>query len=53
MCGSFTRKGRPFSLTKRFNLATLPASWTGTYYTATTARYIVPKPDREINYHNN
>lgn len=49
----FYAEGQTFFTYKRFNLATLPASWTGTYYTATTARYIVPKPDREINYHNN
>ncbi|MCK7556324.1 RagB/SusD family nutrient uptake outer membrane protein [Chitinophaga sedimenti] len=49
----FYAEGQTFYTYKRFNVTTLPASWTYTYYSATAARYLVPKPDREINYHNN
>jgi hypothetical protein len=49
----FYAEGQTFFTYKRYNVTTLPASWTAAYYTATTARYLVPKPDREINYHNN
>lgn len=49
----FYAEGQTFFAYKRFNVTTLPASWTYTYYTGNTARYVVPKPDREINYHNN
>ncbi|WP_295116536.1 RagB/SusD family nutrient uptake outer membrane protein [uncultured Chitinophaga sp.] len=49
----FYAEGQTFFAYKRFNVLALPQSWTATYYTATSARYIVPKPDREINYHNN
>lgn len=46
-------EGQTFFTYKRLNVSTLPASWTAAYYTGTVARYVVPKPDREINYHNN
>jgi hypothetical protein len=48
----FYAEGQTFFTYKRYNVATLPASWTAAYYTATSTRYIVPKPDREFNYHN-
>ena len=48
----FYAEGQTFFTYKRYNVTTLPASWTAVYYSATTARYLVPKPDREINYHN-
>jgi hypothetical protein len=48
----FYAEGQTFFTYKRYNVTTLPASWTATYYQGTPARYIVPKPDREINYHN-
>lgn len=48
----FYAEGQTFFTYKRYNVATLPASWTAAYYTATAARYIVPKPDREYNYLN-
>lgn len=49
----FYAEGQTFFAYKRFNVTTLPASWTATFYNGTTDRYVVPKPDREINYHNN
>jgi hypothetical protein len=49
----FYAEGQTFFTYKRYKVTTLPASWTAAYYTATSARYLVPKPDREINYHNN
>jgi hypothetical protein len=49
----FYAEGQTFFTYKRYNVTTLPASWTASFYSGTTARYIVPKPDREINYHNN
>lgn len=48
----FYAEGQTFFTYKRYNVTTLPASWTAAYYNATPVRYIVPKPDREINYHN-
>ncbi|UYQ91168.1 RagB/SusD family nutrient uptake outer membrane protein [Chitinophaga horti] len=48
----FYAEGQTFFTYKRFNLANLPANWTYVYYNGSAARYIVPKPDREINYHN-
>lgn len=48
----FYAEGQSFFTYKRYNVTTLPASWTAAYYNATPARYIVPKPDREYNYHN-
>ncbi|RBQ07900.1 RagB/SusD family nutrient uptake outer membrane protein [Pedobacter miscanthi] len=42
-------EGQSFFTYKRYNVTTLPASWTSVYYNATPAKYIVPKPDREIN----
>lgn len=49
----FYAEGQSFFTYKRFNLTTLPASWTYTYYNAKPTKYLVPKPDREINYNNN
>jgi hypothetical protein len=49
----FYAEGQTFFTYKRYNVSTLPASWTSAYYNATPARYIVPKPDREITYNNN
>lgn len=49
----FYGEGQTFFAYKRYNVATLPSSWTYSYFTGNTARYIVPKPDRELNYHNN
>jgi hypothetical protein len=49
----FYAEGQSFFTYKRFNLTTLPASWTYTYYNVKPAKYLVPKPDREINYNNN
>jgi hypothetical protein len=48
----FYAEGQTFFTYKRYNVTTLPASWTAAFYQGTTARYVVPKPDREINYHN-
>ncbi|RAJ08628.1 putative outer membrane starch-binding protein [Chitinophaga skermanii] len=48
----FYAEGQTFFTYKRLNIATLPASWTASYYTGSAARYVVPKPDREINYNN-
>ncbi|MBV7529647.1 RagB/SusD family nutrient uptake outer membrane protein [Chitinophaga sp. sic0106] len=48
----FYGEGQTFFTYKRYNVTTLPASWTYSYYTGTPARYVVPKPDREINYNN-
>jgi len=48
----FYAEGQTFFTYKRYNVTTLPASWTAAYYSATTARYLPPKPDREINYNN-
>ncbi|RFS19228.1 RagB/SusD family nutrient uptake outer membrane protein [Chitinophaga silvatica] len=52
-CREFYAEGQSFFTYKRFNLTTLPANWTAAYFTGNAARYVVPKPDREINYHNN
>ena len=49
----FYAEGQTFFAYKRYNVTTLPASWTYTFYQGTPARYVVTKPDREINYHNN
>lgn len=48
----FFAEGQAFFTYKRYNVTTLPASWTANFFSGTPARYIVPKPDREINYHN-
>lgn len=52
-CREFYAEGQTFFTYKRYNVTALPASWTYTYYSATPARYIVPKPDRELNFNNN
>jgi hypothetical protein len=49
----FYAEGQSFFTFKRFNLTTLPSGWTYTYYNAKPEKYVVPKPDREINYNNN
>lgn len=49
----FYAEGQTFFTYKRFNVTTLPASWTYTFFTGKPEKYIVPKPDREINYNNN
>ncbi len=49
----FYAEGQSFFTYKRYNVTTLPSGWTYTYYNATPAKYLVPKPDREINYNNN
>ncbi|MCD0488715.1 RagB/SusD family nutrient uptake outer membrane protein [Pedobacter sp. MC2016-14] len=49
----FYGEGQSFFCFKRLGVTTLPASWTATYYTGTPAKYVVPKPLREINYNNN
>lgn len=48
----FYAEGQTFFTYKRLNINTLPASWTYSYYTATPEKYIIPKPLREIEYHN-
>jgi hypothetical protein len=48
----FYAEGQTLFTYKRYNVTTLPASWTSAFYQGTPARYVVPKPDREINYHN-
>jgi hypothetical protein len=49
----FYAEGQSFFTYKRLNVTTLPASWTYTLFTGKPERYVVPKPDREINYNNN
>lgn len=49
----FYAEGQSFFTYKRFNVTTLPSGWTYTYYNAKPAKYLVPKPLREINYNNN
>lgn len=49
----FYGEGQSFFTYKRFNVTTLPSGWTYTYYNAKPAKYLVPKPLREINYNNN
>jgi len=49
----FYAEGQSFFTYKRFNVTTLPSGWTYTYYNAKPAKYLVAKPDREINYNNN
>lgn len=48
----FYAEGQSFFTYKRYNMTALPAGWNAAGFTGTTARYIVPKPDREISYHN-
>lgn len=49
----FFAEGQSFFTYKRMNVTTLPASWTSTYFTGNAAKYVAPKPLREINYKNN
>lgn len=49
----FYAEGQSFFTYKRYNVTTLPSSWTYTYYNAKPEKYVVPKPLREINYNNN
>ena len=46
-------EGQTFFTYKRYNLSTLPQSWTYAYYNAKPEKYLVPKPLREVNYNNN
>ena len=48
----FYAEGQTFFTYKRYNVTTLPTSWISAFFQGSTARYVVPKPDREINYHN-
>ncbi|MBO9562849.1 MAG: RagB/SusD family nutrient uptake outer membrane protein [Niastella sp.] len=48
----FYAEGQTFFTYKRYNMTSLPAGWNASGFSGTTARYIVPKPDREISYHN-
>lgn len=48
----FYAEGQTFFTYKRYNVTALPAGWCASGFTGTTARYVVPKPDREINYIN-
>lgn len=48
----FYAEGQTFFTYKRYNVTALPAGWCASGYTGTAARYLVPKPDREINYIN-
>lgn len=49
----FYGEGQAFFTYKRYNVISLPASWTYVFYSGNAARYVVSKPDREINFHNN
>lgn len=49
----FYAEGQSFFTYKRLNVASLPASWTYTFFTGSEQRYVVPKPLREIDYNNN
>ena len=44
----FYAEGQTFFTYKRYNVTTLPASWTYSFYQGTSARYVVTKPDRDI-----
>lgn len=46
----FYAEGHSFFQYKRNNVVMLPAQWTYFYYNATESKYLVPKPDREIDY---
>ncbi|MBO9202993.1 MULTISPECIES: RagB/SusD family nutrient uptake outer membrane protein [Niastella] len=48
----FYAEGQTFFTYKRYNVTTLPVNWMVSQYLGSPKRYIVPKPDREINYHN-
>lgn len=48
----FYAEGQTFFTYKRYNVTSLPAAWCAAGYTGSTTRYLMPKPDREINYHN-
>lgn len=53
-CREFYAEGQTFFAYKRFNVTTLPSSWTANYFSAKIpGTYVIAKPDREINYHNN
>jgi len=50
----FYAEGQSFFTYKRYNVINTPASsWCYSGYTGSTKKYIVSKPDRELNYHNN
>lgn len=46
----FYAEGKSFFNYKRLNVTYLPSSWTYTYYVGSEAKYVVPKPLREIDY---
>ncbi len=46
----FFAEGKAFLNYKRLNVIYLPSSWTYTYYVGSDKKYLVPKPDREIDY---
>jgi len=48
----FFAEGKSFLNYKRLNVVYLPTSWTYTYYVGSDKKYLVPKPDREIDYTN-
>lgn len=48
----FYAEGQTFFAYKRFNVTTLPAAWANPGFTGSAAKYVVPKPLREIDYHN-
>lgn len=49
----FYGEGQSFFTYKRYNVISAPASsWYYSGYTGSTAKYVVTKPDRELNYHN-
>ncbi|GAB6007861.1 RagB/SusD family nutrient uptake outer membrane protein [Dysgonomonas reticulitermitis] len=51
-CREFYAEGQSFFTYKRYNVTTLPSSWTYTSFLGSAAKYVVPKPLREIEYHN-
>lgn len=49
----FYAEGQTFFTYKRFSVTSLPAMWANPTFTGSPAKYVVPKPLREIEYHNN
>jgi hypothetical protein len=49
----FYAEGQTFFTYKRYNVTSLPAYWANPAFTGSHSKYIVPKPLREIEYHNN
>ncbi|WP_321332285.1 RagB/SusD family nutrient uptake outer membrane protein [uncultured Bacteroides sp.] len=48
----FYAEGQSFFTYKRFNVTSLPAGWAYPSFSGTLAKYVVPKPLREIEYNN-